>query len=239
MQTYESCLTHLAGYPDRMHSTGRFVVGPVIFAAILFFHSTITPSPESPEQKLEPVPIEEYPIYDRVVQDKFLTSQTTLVVIDRLTVTRLHPEAKEPPSLAIFRENDYFDGRLRPDLVTEFILKSSRPFRLEARFNFGVRYRFISGGELEEPEVFLAPIPTRFPRADVTQVPRPVVGKLGFSRVAFTPRADQALVYVADDRPDGTGAGFLVWLRRLDRDWEILDTEVLWVARREDSPVAP
>jgi len=217
-----------------MRSTGRFVVGPVTLAVILLLHPAIASSAESSEQNLEPVPVEEYPIYDRVVQDKFLSSQTALVVINRLTVTRLHPEAKEPPGLTFFRENDYFDGRLRPDLVTEFILKSSRPFRLEARFNFGVRYRFVSGGELEEPEVFLAPIPTRVPRADVTQTPRPVVGKLGFSRVAFTPRADQALVYVTDDRPDGNGAGFLVWLRRLDRDWEILDTEVLWVARRDE-----
>ena len=217
-----------------MRSVFSLAVGPAALAAILILHSTIASSAESSEQNLEPVPVEEYPIYDRVVQDKFLTSQTTLVVIDRLTVARLHPEAKEPPSLAFFRENDYFNGRLRPDLVTDFILKNSRPFRLEARFNFGAPYRFVSGGELEAPEVFLAPIPTRFPRADVTQVPRPVIGKLGFSRVAFTPRADQALVYVADDRPDGTGAGFLVWLRRLDRDWEILDTEVLWVARRDE-----
>lgn len=217
-----------------MRSVFSLIVRPAALAAILVLHPAIASSAESSGQDLEPVPVGEYPIYDRVVQDKFLTSQTALVVIDRLTVTRLHPEDKEPPSLAFFRENDYFDGRLRPDLVTDFILKSSRPFRLEARFNFGVRYRFVSGGEMEEPEVFLAPIPTRFPCADVTQAPRPVIGKLGFSRVAFTPRADQALVYVADDRPDGTGAGFLVWLRRLDRDWEILDTEVLWVARRDE-----
>lgn len=222
-----------------MRSVFSLAAGPAALAAILVLHSSIVPSAESSEQNLEPVPVEEYPIYNRVVQDKFLASQTTLVVIDRLTVTRLHPENKEPPNLALFREHDYFDGSLRPDLVTDFILKNGRPFRLEARFNFGVSYRFVSGGELEEPEVSLAPIPARLPRADVTQVPRPVIGKLGFSRVAFTPRADQALVYVADDRPDGTGAGFLFWLRRLDQGWEILDTEVLWVARREDSPVAP
>jgi hypothetical protein len=222
-----------------MRSVFSLAVGPAALAAIIVLHSTIASSAERSEQNLEPVPVEEYPIYDRVVQDKFLTSQTTLVVIDRLTVTRLHPEAKEPPSLAFFREHDYFEGRLRPELVTDFILKNGRPFRLEARFNFGVHYRFVSGGELEEPEVFLAPIPTGFPFASLTQASRSVIGKLGFSRVAFTPRADQALVYVADDRPDGTGAGFLVWLRRLDQGWEILDTEVLWVAPREDSPVAP
>ncbi|TLY15781.1 MAG: hypothetical protein E6K69_05485 [Nitrospirae bacterium] len=216
----------------------RFVfglaAGPAALASILVLHSSIVPSAESSEQNLEPVPVEEYPIYNRVVQDKFLTSQTTLVVIDRLTVTRLHPENKEPPGLGFFREHDYFDGSLRPDLVTDVILKDSRPFRLEARFNFGVNDRFVSGGELEEPEVFLAPIPARFPRTDMTQVPRPVIGKLGFSRVAFTPRADQALVYVVDDRPDGTGAGFLVWLRRLDQGWNVLDTEVIWVARRDE-----
>ncbi len=217
-----------------MRAVFILALGPVALAAILFLHPTAASSAERSEQQPEPVPAEEYPIYDLVVQKKFLTSQTALVVIDRLTVTRLHPEAKEPLSLAFFRENDYFSGRLRPDLVTDFILKSSRPFRLEARFNFGVRYRFVSGGELEEPEVFLAPIPAMFSSAHLLQDARPIIGKLGFSRVAFSQRADQALVYVADDRPDGTGAGFLVWLRRLDRGWEILDTEVLWVARRDE-----
>lgn len=217
-----------------MRPAFSLAVGPVTLAAILFLHPIGAGSAESSEQSLEPVPARDYPVYDRVVQDKFLNSQTALVVIDRVTVTRLYPEAKEPPSLAFFRENDFFDGKLRSDLVGDFILKSSRPFRLEARFNFGVRYRFMSGGELDEPEVSLAPIPTRFLRAGVTQAPRPVIGKLGFSRVAFTQRADQALVYIADDRLDGTGAGFLVWLRRLGQGWEILDTEVLWVARRDE-----
>lgn len=77
-----------------------------------------------PREKPELVPPEEYLIYDRVVQDKFLTSQTTLVLIDRQTVTRLTPEDEEPPTRAFFDENELFEGALELDMVTVFIAKA-------------------------------------------------------------------------------------------------------------------
>ncbi len=57
--------------------------------------------------------------------------------------------------------------------------------------------------------------------------------RLAFSRVAWTLKEDQALVYVANERPDGTGAGFFYWLRRQGRDWNLLDTDVIWLAHPE------
>jgi hypothetical protein len=197
--------------------------------------------------KPESVPAEEYAIYDRVVQEKFLTSQTKLVLIAGWTVTRLGPEWP-PTDQALFDESSFFEGRLPPDLVRDFITKNRRPSRLEGRFNFGVRYRFASG-QAEEPEVSLAPIPAAGPftnlqsalalsagptlSAGLTLSAGPTIGILGFSRTGFTRRADQALVYVGDDREDGTGAGFLLWLYKRGQVWEIADTEVLWIAQPE------
>ena len=188
---------------------------------------------ESPPAKPDPVPTEEYPVYDRVVGAKFLTSQVTLVVVNRLTVTRLIPN-EQPVSRAFFEENRFFGGTLPRDLVADFLLKSTKPSRLEARFKFGVPVRFVSGDELEGQEVYLVPIPAGRAEARPAQVPPTTVGILEFSRVAFTPRGDQALVYVGDDRADGSGVGFLIWLRRQEHGWDILDTEVLWVARPEE-----
>ena len=37
----------------------------------------------------EPVPAEDYAFYDLAVEEKFLTSQTKLVVIERMTATHL------------------------------------------------------------------------------------------------------------------------------------------------------
>ena len=48
---------------------------------------------ERVETQPAPVPSEEYPLYDLVVRDKFLTSQTTMVVIERLTVARTNSES--------------------------------------------------------------------------------------------------------------------------------------------------
>ncbi len=204
---------------------------PIACAALLVAGLASADSGAPPREKPELVPPEEYLIYDRVIQDKFLTSQTTLVLIDRQTVTRLNPQDKEPPTRASFEENEFFEGTLELDLITNFLAKIRRPSRLEARFNFGVSYRFVSGQEAERPEVSLAPIPAAWPRGRPAQGPPSAVGTLGFSRVGFNRGQTQALVYVGDYRPDGTGAGFLILLRRTGQTWEILDTEVVWVAQ--------
>lgn len=175
----------------------------------------------------QPVPPEDYAIYDRVVRDKFLTSQTKLVLVQRLTIARLYPEQDGPTTLALFEEHEVFDGRLPPELIREFVFNNRVPARLEARFDVGVRVRFVSGGATEEEEVFLAPIPASHSEAGPVQAPA-VLDRLAFSRVGYTLRDDQALVYVENLRPDGSGAGFLMWLFGRGAEWTIGDTEVLW-----------
>lgn len=195
-------------------------------------------SAEPPEPAPEPVAAEEYPIYNRVVDGKFLTSQTEIVFIGQVTVIHLGPGEEDRPSRAYFRERGLFAGLLEPALLTDFIIKNSRPGRLEEKFNFGVRYRFVpgDGDDMHGPEVSLAPIPVAATAAEearlVQEAPR-LIGVLRFSRVGFTPRQDKALVYVEEERADGTGSGFLILLARRTRSWDFVDTEVLWVTRPE------
>lgn len=186
---------------------------------------------DRPNLKPEPVPAEEYPIYDRVIGAKFLTSQTERVLIGRLTATRLGPGEQDIPSQAYFRARRPFEGGLESALVTDFILKNSRPARLADQFNIGVPYRFVSEEGVEEPEVSLAPIPASF--FERTQEAPPTIGILTLSRVGLSPRRDRALVYVEDNRQDGSGSGLLMLLHLVGRSWEFLDTEVLWVARTD------
>ncbi len=184
----------------------------------------------SPPDQLDPVPPQEYPVYDQVVVQKFLTSQTRLVVIRPVTATRLVPGGG-PATLAFFREGAFFEGRLSEELIRDFVLKAARPFRLEKRFDFGVPYRLRAGDEPAGPEVFLAPLPV-----GVVLAPSPTVGALEFSRVAFSAKGDAALVYVGDHRPDGSGVGFLALLHRTGARWEVTETDVLWVARPDAPP---
>lgn len=182
-------------------------------------------------QSQEPavVPVEDYALYDQVVTSKFLTNQTRLVLIERLTVSRLYPDQEVPTTIGLFDEHDLFDRRLPPDLVREFVFKNRQPARLGAQFKFGVRYRFVAPEGTEEPEVSLA-VPAAWSPVDLTQ-DASLLGRLVFSRVAYTLRSDQALLYVEQHRPDETGAGFLVWFRRQPAAWSIIDTEVLWSIR--------
>ncbi|MDH4329595.1 MAG: hypothetical protein OEV77_13815, partial [Nitrospira sp.] len=61
----------------------------------------------------------------------------------------------------------------------------------------------------------------------------PVLDRLVFSRIGYNLRHTEALVYVSNPRPDGSGAGLLVWLRRQGTVWSIWDTEVVWAVRIE------
>lgn len=178
------------------------------------------------DQRAGVIPAEDYALYDQAVTSKFLTSATRLVVIERVTRFRLAPDQEEPTTVESFREGGYFGGELPLELIREFILLNRQPSRLEGRFHFGVGYRFVTEGRLEEPEVSLAR-PVTVNLAKPTQAPS-VLERLAFSRVARSLRNDQALLYAEVLRPDGTGAGFLLWFVRRGRDWTILDTEVVW-----------
>lgn len=180
----------------------------------------------------ETVPVEEYPVYDRIIEAKFLTSLTRVVLIERLTRTTIYPEQDEPLSQAMVAAQGFFQGQLPGDLVREFAVKNLKPARLQTHFNFGAPYRFVTPEGEDQPEVKRPVVPVVAPRLVQGYDPERI-DRLGFSRVGFTLRGDQALAYVANNRPDGSGAGFLIWLYKSDQGWEIIDTEVLWTARME------
>jgi hypothetical protein len=151
-----------------------------------------------------------------------------------MTTARLIPNQEGPLTRQLFEEQGYFDGALPGDLARDFVSANQHPSRLEGRFQFAVRYRFVSGQAIEDPEVRAA-VPVRgIPAQGVT-----VLDRLAFSRVGRTLRNDHALVYVENLRPDGTGAGFLVWFRRQGREWTVFDTEVTWTVRPEADAEPP
>lgn len=186
------------------------------------------------DQKADAITAEDYALYDQVVTSKFLTSGTQLVVIERMTRFRLFPDQDGPTTIGAFQEEGYFDGELPTDLIREFISVNRHPSRLEGRFHFGIGYRFAIGDTIEDPEVSLArPVPVT--RARPVQASS-VLDRLAFSRVARNLRNDYALIYVEALRPDGTGAGFLVWCRRQGRSWTLFDTEVVWTIQAQAEP---
>ena len=103
---------------------------------------------------------------------------------------------------------------------------------METRFGFGVRYRFVSGEGGPDAETALLVVPV-VQRVEEERGAPDIIDRLAFSRVGFTLRGDQALLYVANPRPDGTGAGFLLWFVRQQKAWQLYDTEVVWVSRPE------
>lgn len=177
-------------------------------------------------------PAEDYPLYDRAIERLFLASRTQLLLIERMTVTRLLPNQTESMTVDWFYEQDYFMGRLPRELAHDFVHVNRVAARLEGRFRVGVPYRFLSDGLIEEPEVLsMRPLKVGL----MAQMPMPPSDHLAFSRIGRTLRNDQALLYVEQVRSEGTGAGFLVWFERKGQDWKILETDVVWTIRDEIS----
>jgi hypothetical protein len=188
------------------------------------------------DQKADAISAEDYALYDQVVTGKFLTSATQLVVIERMTRLRLSPDQEGTTTIGAFQGQGYFDDTLPMDLLQEFISANRQGSRLEGRFHFAAGYRFATDGRLEEPEVSLARPVTVADSMSVQALP--ILDRLAFSRVARTPRNDHALLYVETLRPDGTGAGFLVWCRRQGQRWTLFDTEVAWTIQlQEEGPL--
>ena len=114
----------------------------------------------------------------------------------------------------------------------DFLFKNQQPSRLGSLFKFGVPYQFISGEGEPESEAWRSdPLSWRRPVRLVQEAQ--TIDRLAFSRVGFSSHLDQALVYVANDRPDRSGAGFLLWLEARGERWEIADTEVVWTAQSQ------
>ena len=227
----------------------------VFILTMLFMMGTLIEAPGAladSDQQRDAIPAEDYALYDQVVTSKFLTSTTQLVVIERMTRLQLSPGQKGQAPVGAFQEQGYFENKLPADLIREFIAVNRQPSRLEGLFHFAVGYRFATGGSIEEPEVSLTPYgvglrgaagqaprqtsePVPWARAKPMQAPS-VLDRLAFSRVARNPRNDHALLYVEVLRPDGTGAGFLVWCRRQGRSWALFDTEVAWTIQPHLEP---
>ena len=55
------------------------------------------------DEKVGVIPAEDYALYDLVVTSKFLTSDTRLVVIERMTLLRLSPDQEGPERSEPFR----------------------------------------------------------------------------------------------------------------------------------------
>jgi hypothetical protein len=207
-----------------------------LFSASLTSPPHVITAEPPPSESTASVPLEDYPLYDLIVDEKFLTPETKLVVLERTSLTRLHPEQQGLVRLETFQEYEIFDGRLPVDLVRDFVFKNQTSSTLAGHFGFGVRYRFVSGEGTEQQETSLAPVPVssrtaRWVQEGPLEEPPAIIDRLSFSRVGYSFGREQAFIYVEYNRPDGSGAGFAVWLRSSASRWGIFDSELVWAAR--------
>ena len=200
----------------------------LLLIAIVAFQSVYAAATVLADTRVDDLPVvpsEDYAIYDRIIQAKFLTSDTALVLIRRLTAIRIGPE-EIPFRRQFFDENRFFDGRLPEVLIAAFLDLTRLPSRVQPKLNVGVRYRLVSdfNADIEEAGLMARPAALTVDGAE----PRL---RLELSRVAYASKENLALVYVGHYRVDGTGAGFFILLQRQQSGWDIEDTEVVWMMR--------
>src|SRR3982750_3078361 len=76
----------------------------VIVTASLLTGQAFPADPSAAEEPIHPIPAEDYAVYDRIVQAQFLTSETALILVRRLTATHIGPE-QVPFERPFFDEN--------------------------------------------------------------------------------------------------------------------------------------
>src|SRR6185312_5269665 len=109
----------------------RSTLGTWALTVIFVSASLIGPTPAKPAEPTPDgpavVPLEDYPLYDLMVDERFVTPEMKLVLLERQTLTRLHPEQTAPVRTETFQEYEIFDGPLPPALVRDFVFKSQTP----------------------------------------------------------------------------------------------------------------
>ena len=104
----------------------RFWPAAVLLMSLALLHPVPAPvSAATAPEKPEAVPADEYPFYDLVVDAKFLTSHTRLVIIERMTTTRLLPDQDDIADGDLVHRAGLFDNRLPQELIRDFVSRTN------------------------------------------------------------------------------------------------------------------
>jgi hypothetical protein len=184
----------------------------------------LTPSQASPTPVSESTPtplpdpdIEEYAVYNDLLEARFKGDELDQVLI--IDQTRVNKIKLLEQDLAAFQENT----PLASELVASFKERNLQPYQLKPVLDFGVEYQLLTQEEVDE----LRPLDEasgwqlfyeKYPRA---------VGFIYLSRVGFNADFTQALVYISWYHYEQPIQGGYYLMIRQDGRW-VIETSYIW-----------
>jgi hypothetical protein len=177
-----------------------------------------------------PVPDpDEYSVYSELLNSHYKFDKLKEFVINNETVGN-----NKQPFIGL-RGGFAPSGAKRPDAdastISDFDANNDKSILLERRFDLKAPYVLVSSDELHA--IFGPDASGHYDmegwKGFYKQHPG-AVGILGLSRVGFSSRKDQALVYVEIQKNILGGSGRFFVLSRADKTWEVQKQVVMWFA---------
>jgi len=184
----------------------------------------LTPSPASPtpvsESTATPLPdpdIEEYAVYNDLLETRFKGYEIDQVLI--IDHTRVSSTKLIEQNLAEFQE--YVP--LAPEMVVSFMERNQQPYLLKPILDFGVKYQLLTQEEVDE----LRPLDEASGWKLLYEKYPNSYGFLYLSRVGFNADFTQALVYAETFHYERLFEGGYYLMTRQDGRW-VIENDYVW-----------
>jgi hypothetical protein len=196
-----------------MYAKTRFI--PIFVLVVCFCASCQGISTPSPQ--IDP-DIEEYVVYNALLESKFASSNISLVLF--IDHTRVNNQALLEQDLASFQEHTPLDG----ELINSFKERNQQPYPLEPILDFGVEYQLLAQEKVDE----LRPLDEASGWKLFNEKYPNAVGFIHLSRVGFNADFSQALVYIAHYRYDQPLQGGYYLMVKQDGGW-VVENSYEWM----------
>ncbi len=170
---------------------------------------------------------EEYSVYSELLNSQYKSDKLQQFVINSETVGK----TKQP--FIGLRGGLAPSGAKRPEAdastISDFDANNDKSIVLERRFDLKAPYVLVTSDELHA--IFGPDASGRYDMEGWTGFYKHypgAVGVLGLSRVGFSSKKDQALVYVEIQKNLLGGSGRFFVLSRADKTWEVQKQVVMW-----------
>lgn len=157
--------------------------------------------------------VEEYAVYEAVIESLYLTEDIELIVIKNWTATNVSPGKSSDTEAEYIREK--LGTAIESETLNDYSAKNKQSYQLDQDISLDVPYVLLSEAELTkifEREGGWDRFYEIYPNSQ---------GIMTLSRVGFNTQIDQALVYIGNQADYLAGRGYYVLLTKKGDVWTV------------------
>jgi hypothetical protein len=215
-------LTNCVGSHQVVPTSGTTATPMSETTATSALETTATPTLEVMTTSTASAIIEEYAVYEAVIESVYSIEGVESIVIKDHTATDLSPDGSLDNTMDYIQET--LGTTIELETLNDYRVKNAQTQELNSIFSLNVQCVLLSEAQINE--IFetgdgWSQFHATYPNS---------AGIVTFSRVGFNAEMNQALVYVEDQGEYGAGQGLYLFLIKKESGWSIQSTIVAWVS---------